>query len=181
MASFCLYRLDGGRSGQVSPVRMTQTLRIVHCRTWQWAAERKSADAYYDDRKSGLPFEGRSARYKELCGIVGYTHKNWSPPPRRIQDATATLIHRGPDQQGVFQSSLFSVGAARLKIIDLDSGNQPILSEDGDFGIAFNGEIYNHLEIRAKLEKLGHRFESHSDTETGLRAFMQWDNESLPN
>jgi len=114
-----------------------------------------------------------------LCGIVGYTHKSWTPPPRRIQEATATLIHRGPDQQGVFQSSLFSMGAARLKIIDLDSGNQPILSEDGDFGIAFNGEIYNHLKIRSELEKLGHRFESHSDTETVLRAFMQWDKECL--
>jgi len=90
------------------------------------------------------------------------------------------LIHRGPDQQGVFQSSLFSVGAARLKIIDLDSGSQPILSEDGDFGIAFNGEIYNYVEIRTELEKLGHRFESHSDTETVLRAFMQWDKECLP-
>jgi asparagine synthase (glutamine-hydrolysing) len=110
-----------------------------------------------------------------LCGIAGFTTKNWSAPPERIRQATATLIHRGPDQQGVFQSSLFSMGAARLKIIDLDSGNQPILSEDGDFGIAFNGEIYNYVEIRAELEKLGHRFESHSDTETVLRAFMQWD------
>ncbi len=110
-----------------------------------------------------------------MCGIVGYTHKNWTPPPRRIQEATATLIHRGPDQQGVFQSNLFSMGAARLKIIDLDSGNQPILSQDEDFGIAFNGEIYNYVEIRTELEKLGHRFESHSDTETVLRAFMQWD------
>ena len=67
------------------------------------------------------------------------------------------------------------MGAARLKIIDLDSGDQPIFSKDGDFGIAFNGEIYNYLEIRADLEKLGHRFESHSDTETVLHAFMQWD------
>ena len=112
-----------------------------------------------------------------MCGIAGFTHKNWAPPPNRIREATATLIHRGPDQQGVFQSSLFSVGAARLKIIDLDSGNQPIFSEDGDFGIAFNGEIYNYVEIRNELEKLGHRFESHSDTETVLRAFMQWDRE----
>jgi asparagine synthase (glutamine-hydrolysing) len=112
-----------------------------------------------------------------LCGIVGFTHKNWTPPPPRIREATATLIHRGPDQQGVFQSSLFSIGAARLKIIDLASGDQPILSDDGDSGIAFNGEIYNHLEIRAELEKLGHRFESHSDTETVLRAFLQWDKE----
>ena len=67
------------------------------------------------------------------------------------------------------------MGATRLKIIDLDSGNQPILSEDGDTGIVFNGEIYNHRELRAELEKLGHRFTSHSDTETVLRAFMEWD------
>ena len=110
-----------------------------------------------------------------MCGIVGFTTKKWSAPPERIRQATATLIHRGPDQQGVFQSNLFSMGATRLKIIDLDSGNQPILSEDGDFGIVFNGEIYNHVELRAELEKLGHRFESHSDTETVLRSFIQWD------
>jgi asparagine synthase (glutamine-hydrolysing) len=115
-----------------------------------------------------------------LCGIAGFTHKNWAPPAERIQEAIATLVHRGPDQQGIFQSSLFSMGAARLKIIDLDSGNQPILSEDGDFGIAFNGEIYNYIELRAELETLGHRFESHSDTETVLRAFMQWDKDCLP-
>ena len=100
----------------------------MHCWTWQGTAKREFPEAHFDDRKSVLTLERRSARYKELCGIVGYTHKTWTPPPRRIQDATATLIHRGPDQQGVFQSGLFSVGAARLKIIDLDSGSQPILS-----------------------------------------------------
>jgi asparagine synthase (glutamine-hydrolysing) len=110
-----------------------------------------------------------------LCGIAGFTTKNWSAPPERIREATATLIHRGPDQQGVFHSSLFSMGAARLKIIDLDHGNQPIFTEDGDGGIVFNGEIYNHLELRTQLETLGHRFESHSDTETVLHAFLQWD------
>ncbi len=110
-----------------------------------------------------------------MCGIAGFTTKNWSAPPERIRQATSTLIHRGPDQQGVFHSNLFSLGAARLKIIDLDHGNQPILTEDGDGGIVFIGEIYNHLELRAELEKLGHRFESHSDTETVLRAFLQWD------
>jgi asparagine synthase (glutamine-hydrolysing) len=110
-----------------------------------------------------------------LCGIAGFTHKNWAPPPGRIREATDTLLHRGPDQQGVFSSSLFSMGAARLKIIDLDSGNQPIYAGDGNCGIVFNGEIYNHLEIRSALEALGHRFESHSDTETVLRAFLEWD------
>ena len=110
-----------------------------------------------------------------MCGIAGFTTKNWSAPPERIREATATLIHRGPDQQGVFRSDLFSFGAARLKIIDLDHGNQPILTADGDGGIVFNGEIYNYLELRAELEKLGHRFESHSDTETVLHAFLEWD------
>ena len=75
----------------------------------------------------------------------------------------------------MFHSNLFALGATRLKIIDLDHGNQPILTEDGDGGIVFNGEIYNHLAVRAELEKLGHRFESHSDTETVLRAFLEWD------
>ena len=111
-----------------------------------------------------------------MCGIAGFTTKNWSAPPERIRQATATLIHRGPDQQGFFHSNLFSFGGARLKIIDLEQGNQPIFTEDGDGGIVFNGEIYNHLELRAELENLGHRFQSHSDTETVLRAFLQWDN-----
>jgi asparagine synthase (glutamine-hydrolysing) len=75
----------------------------------------------------------------------------------------------------VFQSSLCSLGATRLKIIDLGSGDQPILSEDGDVAVVFNGEIYNHLELRRELETLGHRFYSHCDTETVLRAFIEWD------
>jgi asparagine synthase (glutamine-hydrolysing) len=91
----------------------------------------------------------------------------------------ATLFHRGPDQQGIFSSNLFSFGAARLKIIDLECGNQPILENAGEWGIVFNGEIYNHLELRAELERLGHQFTSHSDTETVLKAFLQWDTESF--
>jgi asparagine synthase (glutamine-hydrolysing) len=67
------------------------------------------------------------------------------------------------------------MGATRLKIIDLQGGDQPIVTDDGDAAIVFNGEIYNHLELRSELEKLGHRFYSHSDTETVLRAFLEWD------
>ena len=110
-----------------------------------------------------------------MCGIVGFTHKNWLPEAGRIERATATLTHRGPDQQGTFQSSVCSLGATRLKIIDLAAGNQPILSDDKDVAIVFNGEIYNHQELRRELQQLGHTFHSHCDTETVLRAFLEWD------
>jgi asparagine synthase (glutamine-hydrolysing) len=85
------------------------------------------------------------------------------------------MYHRGPDQQGVFEGSEATLCAVRLKIIDLTGGDQPLLSDDGDTAVAFNGEIYNHLEIRAELEERGHRFHSRCDTETVLRAFLEWD------
>jgi asparagine synthase (glutamine-hydrolysing) len=113
--------------------------------------------------------EGR----ENLCGIAGFTTKTWAPDPDRIRNATASLIHRWPDQQGVFRSRFCSMGATRLKIIDLDSGDQPI--QAADTTIIFNGEIYNHQELRSELESLGHRFRSHCDTETVLRAFFEWD------
>ncbi len=90
---------------------------------------------------------------------------------------TRTLVHRGPDQNGVWESSSISLGAVRLKIIDLDGGNQPIVSEDGGTVIVFNGEIYNFQELRAELEELGHCFQSRCDTEVALKAFIEWDTE----
>jgi asparagine synthase (glutamine-hydrolysing) len=110
-----------------------------------------------------------------MCGIVGFTTKDWHPGQERIREATDTLIHRGPDQQGVFRSRTCSLGATRLKIVDLKSGDQPIFSEDRDSVIVFNGEIYNHLEVRGELESLGRRFQTHCDTETVLQAFLEWD------
>ena len=112
-----------------------------------------------------------------MCGIAGFTHARRAAPPGRIQDAVASIVHRGPNQQGVFESEAVSLGAARLKIIDIEGGDQPILSGDGDTVIVFNGEIYNHLELRRELEQRGHRFRSHSDTETVLNAFLEWDTE----
>jgi hypothetical protein len=76
-----------------------------------------------------------------LCGIAGFTHRNECPDPELIRKATATLGHRGPDQMGVFGSSSVSLGAARLKIIDLETGDQPLTTADGDATIVFNGEI----------------------------------------
>ena len=110
-----------------------------------------------------------------MCGIAGFTHKDWIPEPGRIRDATATLVHRGPDQRGVFESHFASIGATRLKIIDLESGSQPITTDEGNATIVFNGEIYNHEELRTELRKRGHRFRSHCDTETVLHAFVEWD------
>jgi len=110
-----------------------------------------------------------------MCGIAGFTHARRPAAPGRIQDAVASIIHRGPNQQGVFESECVSLGAARLKIIDIEGGDQPIISEDGGTVIVFNGEIYNHLELRRELEQRGYRFRSHSDTETVLNAFLEWD------
>ena len=110
-----------------------------------------------------------------MCGIAGFTHSKGPGRSGIIQDAVASIIHRGPDQQGCFESDHVSLGASRLKIIDLGGGDQPIISQNKDVVIVFNGEIYNHEEIRHELEQRGHRFRTHCDTETILQAFLEWD------
>src|SRR5215831_12217974 len=112
-----------------------------------------------------------------MCGIAGYTRLNETAARGVAHRINEAMYHRGPDQQGVFDGSEATLCAVRLKIIDLGGGDQPIVTEDGDTAIAFNGEIYNHLEIRKELESLGHRFRSRCDTETVLRAFLEWDTE----
>jgi asparagine synthase (glutamine-hydrolysing) len=92
-----------------------------------------------------------------------------------IHAAVTSLIHRGPDQQGVFQSSFVSLGATRLKVIDPTAGDQPLQSASGDTTLVFNGEIYNHAELRRELEQRGHRFRTVGDTEVVLEAFLEWD------
>ncbi len=112
-----------------------------------------------------------------MCGIAGFTHTQKTPDASRIWAVTRSITHRGPDQQGVWESAQVSLGAVRLKIIDLDHGAQPMLS--GDTVLVFNGEIYNHAELRHELEGLGHKFDSRCDTEVVLRAFLQWDTASF--
>ena len=114
-----------------------------------------------------------------MCGIAGFTHLGSHPEPGRIAAITKTITHRGPDQQGTFEDSIVSLGAVRLKIIDLDSGDQPIASADGQTIIVFNGEVYNFAELRHELESLGHRFRTHCDTEVVLEAFRAWGIESF--
>ncbi|HUA59297.1 MAG TPA: asparagine synthase (glutamine-hydrolyzing) [Verrucomicrobiae bacterium] len=110
-----------------------------------------------------------------MCGIAGFTHHRARPDPGRIQRVTETLLHRGPDQQGVHESATVSLGATRLKIIDLEAGNQPIYNASRDSVIVFNGEIYNHAELRLELERRGHKFQTKADTEVVLAAFLEWD------
>ena len=112
-----------------------------------------------------------------MCGIAGFTRLSGQKAEDLAQRIVRCLHHRGPDQQGVYEGSQATLCAVRLKIIDLSGGDQPIVSDDGDTAIAFNGEIYNHLELRRELEAKGHRFHSHCDTETVLHAFLEWDTE----
>lgn len=113
-----------------------------------------------------------------MCGIAGFVHFGRRPGHSlALRRATQKLQHRGPNQQAIFESANAAIGAVRLKIIDLEGGDQPMQTEDGDCTLAFNGEIYNHVELRRELEALGHRFHSHCDTEVVLRAFVQWDTE----
>ncbi len=110
-----------------------------------------------------------------MCGITGFTHRDGVFDPARVRAATDSLVHRGPDQQGTYESAIVSLGAVRLKIIDLQAGDQPMISEDGNTVLVFNGEIYNHRTLRADLESRGEKFKTSSDTEVVLRAFLHWD------
>jgi len=110
-----------------------------------------------------------------LCGIAGFTHRHGERDLSCIGVSTSALRHRGPDRNDTYQDAFVSLGAVRLKIIDLHGGDQPIFSEDKNTVLVFNGEIYNHDELRGELESAGHRFSSHCDTEVLLRAFLEWD------
>ncbi|MEO7650294.1 MAG: asparagine synthase (glutamine-hydrolyzing) [Bryobacteraceae bacterium] len=110
-----------------------------------------------------------------MCGIAGFTHKKRAVDPHVIRRIAGSLEHRGPDQHGVYEAADISMAAVRLKIIDLGGGDQPILSADRDTVVVFNGEIYNHAELRSELEGLGARFRTRCDTEVVLEAFRHWD------
>ena len=110
-----------------------------------------------------------------MCGISGYTRRGRVSNPSAIKESTDRLLHRGPDQQGTYESADVSLGAVRLKIIDLEAGEQPFFSDDRKTILVFNGEIYNYRQLRQELRGLGHRFSTNSDTEVLLKAFLQWD------
>jgi asparagine synthase (glutamine-hydrolysing) len=91
-----------------------------------------------------------------------------------LHSALASLVHRGPDHQGLFESSEISLAAVRLRILDLDNADQPLFSPDRDVVVVFNGEIFNHHELRGQLEANGHVFRTRCDTEVILNAYLHW-------
>src|SRR5215510_10201373 len=117
-----------------------------------------------------------------MCGIAGKLNLayNSAPVPEKdLRQMLAMIRHRGPDQFGIYLDGPVGLGNARLSIIDLSTGQQPISNEDGNLWIVFNGEIFNYVELRPELEARGHRFTTTSDTEVLLHAFEEYGPECL--
>ena len=110
-----------------------------------------------------------------MCGIVGFVRNDGGAIDEALLSRMCNAIrHRGPDDDGFYVNGPVGLAMRRLAIIDLKSGQQPIHNQDRSAWIVFNGEIYNYLELREKLEKLGHTFYTNSDTEAIVHAYDQW-------
>src|SRR5215470_16109582 len=110
-----------------------------------------------------------------MCGIAGWLVSGGVPQRHVLQAMTDSLAHRGPDASGIWIESPIGLGHRRLSIIDTaEASNQPMHDIDGNVVIVFNGEIYNYRELRAELERGGHRFRTHSDTEVILESYKRW-------
>src|SRR5580700_5912430 len=103
-----------------------------------------------------------------MCGICGiFEFNRHEPLPQElVHGMNETIVHRGPDDEGIFIDGGLGFGFRRLSIIDLAGGHQPLSNEDGKIWVMLNGEIYNYPELRKELETRGHCFATHSDTET---------------
>ena len=111
-----------------------------------------------------------------MCAIAGILNLAEAPSPSEaaLRQMLAMVRHRGPDQFGVYLSDEVALGNARLSIVDLSGGQQPITNEDESLWIVFNGEIFNHVELRTDLEAKGHQFATHSDTEVILHLYEEY-------
>lgn len=110
-----------------------------------------------------------------MCGIAGYFQINKPTPPDHelVGRMVNAIRYRGPDELGAYFDDYCALGQARLSIIDLAGGSQPLCNEDGTVWITFNGEIFNYIELRQELEKQGHRFRTKCDTEVIVHAYEQ--------
>lgn len=107
-----------------------------------------------------------------ICGVIGEARGELAES--RVRSMLASMVHRGPDDEGLLTKPGAVLGMRRLSIIDLGGGHQPIFNEDGTVGVVFNGEIYNFSHLRASLEARGHRFRTNSDTEAIVHAYEEW-------
>ncbi len=110
-----------------------------------------------------------------MCGISGYISSQELTPDdaSRVAAMSRALVHRGPDDAGSFDAPHVALAARRLSIIDLEGGAQPLFNEDRTLALVANGEIYNYLELRRRLEARGHRFKTGSDCEAILHAYAE--------
>ncbi|MCL2364264.1 MAG: asparagine synthase (glutamine-hydrolyzing) [Defluviitaleaceae bacterium] len=110
-----------------------------------------------------------------MCGFVGFTGSEYNDNENTVIRRMAERVaHRGPDGEGYFVDAGISLGFRRLAFFDLTHGNQPMRTADGALTIVFNGEIYNHIELRAELAVKGHQFASTSDTEVLLHLYEEY-------
>lgn len=117
-----------------------------------------------------------------MCGIAGILHRDRLGDARvRVRRMANSIRHRGPDDEGFWSDGDIALGFRRLAIVDLETGRQPMPNEDGTVQVVFNGEIYNHRDLRRQLEAAGHRFATdHSDTEVLVHGYEEWGTELLP-
>src|SRR5436309_15671270 len=109
-----------------------------------------------------------------MCGICGIASARGAVDPDRLAAMSATLVHRGPDADGTFVEGGVGLASRRLSIIDLAGGDQPLTNEDGSVVVVQNGEIYNYEELMRELQRAGHTFRTHSDTEVLVHAYEEW-------
>ncbi|HEV2417687.1 MAG TPA: asparagine synthase (glutamine-hydrolyzing), partial [Terriglobia bacterium] len=116
-----------------------------------------------------------------MCGICGIFDFDRNDPVSAdtLGAMNSRIIHRGPDDEGFYVAGNIGLAMRRLSIIDLSAGHQPMSNEDGTLWIVFNGEIYNHQELRPDLEARGHRYQTHSDTETILHLYEEYGKDCL--
>jgi asparagine synthase (glutamine-hydrolysing) len=111
-----------------------------------------------------------------MCGICGILYPNCNREVDRnvLAAMNRQIAHRGPDDEGFFVEGSVGLGMRRLSIIDVKTGHQPLSNEDENLWIVFNGEIYNHAKLRTEMESRGHRYRTHSDTETIVHLYEEY-------